>query len=225
MIGALTGLVLWGLPASAAVVENGSFEDTFSQTGSNYGQRFDDLMSGPGSSWDVWSSIAGWTTDSGAGIEIQSNRTLTEVDAYDGNHYVELDSNSNSSMFQDVLLDVGHYVMTFFYGPRTNNSGTNGINYSLTGLFQGSVGGPGDTTARTIGFWSQVSEAFNVQTAGTYRLRFGASGLSDSYGGLIDAISIAPTVAPVPLPLPVVLLASGIVGLIAVRRVSAAGKK
>ncbi len=77
--------------AQAATVVNGSFEDTPGFSGSR--------------TWQVYNSIDGWSTTSGAGIEIQSNATLGGIDAQDGDKYVELDSHgsdSNSMMSQDI---------------------------------------------------------------------------------------------------------------------------
>lgn len=206
--------------SDASPVLNGSFETPFAGAGiRNGGQSFERLQSGPGASWNIWQSIPGWTSAFGAGIEIQSNRTLGQIDAFDGQHYVELDSNDNSSMFQDVLLNRGAHMLSFMYSPRTGNPATNGIDYALSGLFGGSVSGPGLETP--LGAWTRVTQVFNVAAAGTYRLSFAASGRNDSYGGLIDAVSIAPdpagALSEVPLPAGLVLLASAGAALLSSR--------
>jgi len=89
--------------AANAVVINGDFEDvtTLDPTGLVKGNKLSNLAT-TGSSWDVFSEISGWKTTNGAGIEVQTNRTLGSIDAHSGQHYIELDShpraNSNSTM-------------------------------------------------------------------------------------------------------------------------------
>jgi hypothetical protein len=204
----LAGLVSGAVQAS--IVTNGSFEDPFATPGTrNGGQVFGQLLGGPGTSWNVWDAIPGWTTGSGAGIEIQSDRTLGSIDAAQGSHYVELDSTANSSMFQRVLLGVGRYELSFAYSPRTRDAASNGIDYSVDGLLTGRIDGP-DGASR-VGVWTTVSRGLDVRTAGSYVLSFGATGRSDSYGGLIDSVAITPSAVPVPAAL--VLLATALGGL------------
>ena len=206
--------------AQASVV-NGDFETDPGVAGKKHGQSFSQLNSGPGSSWDTWDSLAGWQADGGYGIEVQSNRTLGSIDAYSGSHYVELDSDNNSSMYQDLTLDTGRYDLRFAYSPRTNDPATNIIDFGVSGLFSASVAGPSGTHA--VGQWSLISYVFDVTTAGTYRLSFAASGTSDSYGGLLDAVSLrGPSDAPppVPLPAPALLLGAALAGLGLLRRKS-----
>lgn len=215
--------VIAATTAQAAVVQNGGFEQSFANKGLNFGQTFDQLQSGPGSSWDVFKTASGWTSITGAGIEIQSNRTLKSINGHDGQHYVELDSNNNSDMFQDVVLAVGDHVLSFFYSPRSKNAATNGIDFSVSGLLSGNVTGPGGVLGTAVGAWTEITQKFTVATAGTYTLGFAATGSSNSYGGLLDAVSITPSgqpVAPpaVPLPASVLLLGGGVAGLFSVRR-------
>lgn len=214
---ALAVVLLAGVGAEAATVQNGSFEDPFKTRGKNHKQNFDNLAAGRGSSWEVWDAVPGWTTSSGSGIEIQSDRTLSGINANQGSHYVELDSNRNSSMFQEVLLEAGQHVLNFFYSPRTSDSGTNAISFSVGTLLNGSIGGAGSTYSTRPGLWTAVSEAFNVINAGTYRLNFSATGRSDSIGGLVDTVSIT-TPPSIPLPAPLFLLGSAIVATFALRR-------
>lgn len=217
LFAALAVALLAGVGAQAATVQNGSFEDSFKTRGKNHNQKFDNLAAGRGSSWEVWDAVPGWTTSSGSGIEIQSNRTLSGINANQGSHYVELDSNRNSTMFQDVLLEAGQHVLNFFYSPRTSDSGNNAIAFSVGTLLNGSIGGAGGTYATQTGLWTAVSEVFNVTNAGTYRLSFSATGRSDSIGGLVDSVSIT-TPPAVPLPAPLFLLGSAVIATFAIRR-------
>lgn len=210
------GLLTMGTANSASLLTNGSFEDSTAVTGKNNGATFSQLNTGPGASWDVWDNLNGWTKGSGSGIEVQSNRTLGSIDAQEGVHYVELDSNNNSSMFQDVFLAAGDYVLSFFYSPRTGNANTNGIDVSLGGVYSESFAGPGGALGSAVGTWSAIVRNITVGTDDTYRLTFGATLANDSYGGLIDNVALVGTngtPAPVPLPAPALLLGAALGGL------------
>lgn len=191
---ALLAGALLAAPASAVVV-NGSFEDN----------------PGP-ANWDVYPSIPGWTS-TGGGIEIQTVNTLG-LTPHDGDYYVELDSTSNSTMTQSIVLTTGRYLLSFWYSPRIDGPGTNGIAYSIGDLLD-SITGPANDPMddNQVGNWIEVTQEFFV-TAGTYNLTFTAVQQSDSLGGLIDDVSIA----PVPVPAAGFLLLAGLGGLAALRR-------
>lgn len=205
------------MPACAAsIVTNGSFETGVPGNvgGLNFNSNFNNLNTS-GSSWDVWKKLNGWTTLSGPGIEVQSNRTLPTINAQEGTRYVELDSNKNSSMGQNIALKAGQYLLSFWYSPRTADPKTNGIEYAIGSLVSGKVTNGNPVGARP-GTWTLVSVLFKVKTAGSYLLAFGAAGTSDSYGGLLDNVSVDP--APVPLPAAGVGLVLGLGSLAAMRR-------
>ena len=198
---ALATGVLLSLPAHAAtIVQNGSFED-FNTAGLN------------GSGWGVFTSIPGWTRISGAGIEIETNPTLSTIDAHDGRAYVELDSHNNSAMAQSVALGVGRYELTFWYSPRRNTVDDNGIDYSIAGI-SGTISGPSTNPFTAVGLWTEITTVFTVGVAGTYNLVFGASGANNSYGGLIDSVSIS----AVPVPAAGFMILGAFGGLAALRR-------
>jgi hypothetical protein len=208
-----------GVTASASpVVVNGSFETGVPGNtagllnGATYGN-----MPTSGPSWDLWSGLNGWKQAKPGGIEVQTNPTLSSIDAQNGNYYVELDTTGNSAMFQNVALHVGRYVMSFWYSPRTGNVRSNGINYQLSGL--GVVGkADSNTPGASVGQWTQISVAFFVSTAKNYRLTFAASGTSDGYGGLLDNVQIE----GVPVPASGFALFGALGGLAALRRRKAA---
>lgn len=201
--------------SSAATVMNGGFDEAPGVKG-HRGNTFEDMPTAAhgGHSWDIWSSLPGWTTTRGAGIEVQSDRTLGGIDAHSGQYYVELDSHNNSSMEQVLSLKKGTYDLSFWYAPRTNRSGSNGIAFSV-GSMADSVTGPNGTYRR--GEWTEVTRRFTIDADGDYALSFAATGRSDSYGGLIDTVGIS----AVPLPATALLLLGGLAGLGAMRRKSA----
>lgn len=191
LVGAFATAIAGG--ASAATVINGSFEQTPGFSGNR--------------NWQVFKSIEGWTTTNGAGMEIQSNRTLRAIDAHEGNHYVELDSHgrgSNSTISQSIVFKAGIYDLSFYYAPRTASDHTNGIEFSVGDYLLDQVAGPSGRYGRLD--WTLVTRRFEVETEGAYDLSFSAIGKQDTYGGLIDNVSIA----AVPLPASAVLLLGGL---------------
>ncbi|SET70334.1 VPLPA-CTERM sorting domain-containing protein [Paracoccus homiensis] len=201
---AVAGVLVAGA-ASAATVVNGGFEDVsgLNKGGLNKGK------------YGIYESISGWTKATGGGIELQNNATLGNRDANSGNWYVELDSTRNSSMYQDITFSTaGVYAMSFFYAPRTKTPGDNGVSYSIANGSSELVSGLVDGVAPAD--WMKVtSGSFKVDAGDTLRLTFSAEGISNSLGGFIDDVSIA----PVPLPASALLLMGALSGMgIAARR-------
>lgn len=216
-LGALAIVAVSAVSGNAAVVLNGSFEQDAGLA--QDGQAFSTLVSGTGSnSWSVFSSLPGWTTVSGAGIEIQTKNTLSTIDPIAGDHYVELDSNNNSSMKQTIQFDsIGRYMLSFLYSPRDNNTASNVIDYSIANL-SGSVSGPSSNPLTQVGSWTKITALFDITQIGAYDLKFTANGTNNSLGGFIDDVSIS----AVPLPAGGVLLLTAFAGFAALRRRKAA---
>ena len=218
--GALT-LGLLGAPAHAVVV-NGGFEDTSSSnpTGFVNGNTLASLAGKSGNkSWDVFTAIPGWTTTAGSGIEVQTNGTLTSIDAQSGMHYVELDSHpspsSNSSMTQTLNLSRGDYLLEFYYSPRNSTANSNGIAYTVMSvldetLLAGDITGPSVPAGTSVGVWTLISTLFSVKSGDSpVALTFAAFGKQDTLGGFIDSVSLS-KVGEVPVPAALPLLATGI---------------
>jgi len=187
--------------AQAATLTNGSFEDIGSTS-----------LNGGG--WSFFNSIPGWT-----GVpegEVQSDRTIGQVDAQDGEYYIELDTRQNATISQEVALETGKYMLSFFYSPRVNDpsNGTNDMLFEIAGLLSGSVRNAPDGVYpyRT---WTEVSRVFEVAQADTYRLSFTGAGAENESNGcgdcgaLIDNVSLA----PVPLPASLLFLLAGLASL------------
>lgn len=183
---ALTAIIIGfgSLPAMATtsnLVVNGSFED-LSGTG----------LGSP--AWNVYKSIPGWTTLSGAGIELQSGNVAGK--AFDGKVLVELDShnaNSNSAMTQALKLKRGLYELSFAYMGRVagNPDDTNRIDYAVLGTaLKGTV-------SKSFGAWEIVTALFRTKGDGV-TLLFAAGGKQDSLGGYLDHVAITPAAVPLP---------------------------
>lgn len=175
--------------ASANSIANGSFEDTTQNSGT----------------WSVYSSINGWTTVSGAGIEIRNNVIGT---AQDGNNFVELDSHNNSAMAQTIATSANSfYDLSFYYSPRISQpDSTNGISVFWNDVLIGDITAQGSS----LNVWTLYS--FTVKGTGSDVLKFAATGLNDSLGGNLDNVSLTPS--PVPLPAAAWLFGSALIGFI-----------
>lgn len=227
LLGAAAALTLLPAVASAATIVNGSFEQGGGAVALD-GQAFSTLAAGTGNnSWSVFTALPGWTKISGDGIEIQTNNTLTTINAQDGQHYVELDSNNNSGMRQVVnFTSTGRYELTFWYSPRDSRTESNLIDYALTqvaspftNLLNGTVTGPsGGPPVTAVGLWTEITLEFLITQTGNYNLDFIADGTNNSYGGFIDNVSVA----AIPLPAGGLLLIGALGGLALLRRRKAA---
>jgi hypothetical protein len=173
---AATGLVLaaFGAQASTNLVQNGSFESNVIASGT----------------WATFNNLVGWT--GGPTIELRNNVAGT---AQDGKNFVELDTNRNSSMFQDIF-GTGLVNLSFFYSARPGvAANSNGLSVQF-GSFTDTVlkkvaGGP-------VHNWMQYTlNNFQLNVSGITRLTFAAIGRSDGLGGSLDNVSVT-AVSPVP---------------------------
>lgn len=159
--------LLTTLSAQAGIV-NGSFEADPQGAGS----------------WNIYNNLTGWL-GGGAGIELRNGVAGT---AQDGVKYVELDTRTNSSMWQTVLTDAGqHYDLTLWYSPRAGvNSNSNAIEVWWDGAMLGTMNGSGVGAANHV--WRQY--AFSVVGTGSNTLRFAAAGNADGLGGSLDNVRL-----------------------------------
>lgn len=148
------------------LVVNGSFEDPAIA----------------GGTFNISTTIPGWTSDSGDGIEVQNNAVLA---ASDGNQLVELDSNNNSNMYQDIATGgTGEFQLSFDYSPRPGvDAASNGIEVYWDGVLL-------DTLTGDVAGFTTHTYVVNGSANPDTRLEFRAVGTNDSLGGFVDNVSV-----------------------------------
>ncbi|MYM95726.1 FxDxF family PEP-CTERM protein [Duganella vulcania] len=190
--------LLSGANAFAAPVElliNGSFEANHQSA----------------NTWANYANLTGWTGGE-HGIELRNH---VDGVAAQGVNFVELDTNKNSSMFQSVQTVLGqHYTLTFQFENRP------GVALSSQGL---SVDWGGAEIAHVNnslnGAWETRSYSL-IGDGSAMKLKFIATGTSDSYGTSLDNVSLT-TAVPEPETYAMMLAGLGLVGVVARRRKAA----
>jgi hypothetical protein len=180
----VSGLLLFSSSAQASLILNGSFEDP----------------NIPFNSFAIFGSIPGWTTTFGGGIEIQDH---VAGSPYDLDQFVELDSTVNSGMIQTPIATVAGttYVVSFAYSPRPNRSASdNGIEAYFNDVLLISLAADGLSNTS----WT-VHNFLVTPTGAISSLEFRAVGNSTSFGGYLDAVSVA-----VPEPSALLLLGTAL---------------
>ena len=165
----LTAFVLGPAAKSDAnLIVNGSFETTPTPL--------------PGSNWDLFDSILGWTS-SGAPIEI-GHGDVYGVSGHVGNNVLELDSTGNATVSQTVTITTaGNYQLSFLAALRA------GVGIASQGF---SVVWNGVTLdSNTPGSTSMSSFVYGINALpGSYVLSFVGIGTNDSLGTLIDDVQL-----------------------------------
>ncbi len=197
----MVSLTVFSAFSNASLITNGSFELlTFDDNSQSHGVVFNTNLqayANRSSAWDVFYSLPGWKTSYGNGIELQKN-VVTR--SQEGSHHVELDSHprdaSNAVMTQTInSLTIGnHYLLEFYYKPRTNNLNDNGINVfwydSLIDFdLDLAVDYRTESTSSLTPNWALQSVTFTAQAA-SMDLSFGSFGQQNTLGGLIDNVSL-----------------------------------
>lgn len=186
--------------APTNLVVNGSFEDNTVNNGKHVNL----------------SSINGWAVvgGPGTGFEVRHNNVGA---AHDGNNFIELDTNGNTTIQQlfSSLTAGQSYDLSFWYSPRIDQpSTTNGISVLWNGQ---SLAGTITADGGKKNLWTEYHFTVAAQS-GANTLAFAALGNSDTLGGNLDGVSLIAQTAPVPEPASVGLMALGLGVLACVRR-------
>lgn len=203
---AVSAIALASVGAQAAVppvnlIQNGSFEENLINSGS----------------WDILynGQLFDWATGK-YGVELRNN--VAGV-AQDGLNFVELDTTKNSWMSQTVNISTaGSYLLSFWYNSRPDNGSRPANTDKLSWSFAGQDGEvmKNYTTDNSL-TWSQFTRTFTFDAPTTLTLRFSAKGVSDSYGGSLDNVSLT-NVTPVPEPESYAMFLAGLGLMVAIAR-------
>jgi hypothetical protein len=178
----VAALSLTGISA-ANIVVNGGFENPAVPTGS----------------FTLFPAIPGWTLASGPSIEIQNHAAGSP---FEGQQLLELDSDANSSVYQDLVTTPISYTLSFAFSPRPGvavNSMQVFWNGSLLDTLNASGTGLSDTQ------WT--THAYTVTATGsTTRVQFTGIGPSDSFGEYLDNVMVS----NVPEPASLLTVAAGL---------------
>jgi len=190
LLSALLAASFGAAHAGPNLVVDGSFEDQSQAAGT----------------WSVYNAINGWTTVSGAGIEVRNNVVGA---AYEGVNFVELDSYSNSAMAQTLTTVAGAtYDLSFAYSARPGvSAGSNVIQVLWDGIALAAVTANGSNLSDND--WNVFK--YTVTGSGSDTLTFRAIGVNDSLGGSLDAVSVTAAV-PEPSTYAMMFLGLGLIG-------------
>lgn len=173
----------------------------------------------PAGSWEGYKdSILGWSSGNGYKIEIQKSGTVGSSLAYEGNQYLELDSDGNSKVMQQINGSAGEYNLSFYYSPRPNTASgsTNDFKVFFDGQEVFSATNLKPDSRYT--FWSSFTNTVTAMNDNPW-LVFQGAGNQDSLGAFIDAVSLTKTqTTPTPIPAAAWLFITGLSGLAVLRR-------
>ena len=178
------------------LVRNGSFEDL---TG---------ITMNP--TWAQSSALTGWSSTNDAKFEIQLAGTPSFATAYDGAHYLELNSNKLGGITQTLSTIAGQsYALAFGYANRQGAGAASSFEVYWGDTLIASL-----NTASTT--WTSYSGGTPLlATSDATTLAFVSTGPSSnpSYGSYLDGVSVT-TVSAVPEPETYAMLLTGL-GLMA----------
>lgn len=210
-IAALAALATAGAAnAATELVVNGSFESNV--IASPYAQL---------------SAVTGWTSSVGGNtaFEIQKGATQGGLGGFnpvaaDGTQYLELNTESLSSLSQSIATTAGGtYALSFAYSGRPD---TPGGASSLMNVYWGStLLTPTALVGNTGGVWQSYSQNLTALGSSTV-LRFESIGpvSAPTYGSYLDNVSVMAAV-PEPETYAMMLLGLGLLGFMARRKPAA----
>lgn len=203
------------------LISNGSFESPTVTPGS-----FQDFLSGS-------SALTGWTVVGNAGTEVSIvSTTFTQSGfsfvAEDGSQWLDLTGDGTNNMTegvaQTVATNVGHlYSLSFWVGNVVNPGGgfgtTSTVGVSENGTSLGNFTNSGGVGTSILN-WEMFSTTFVATSSSTTIQFLNGDPSSDNSNGL-DNISLSdqgPSGTPTPEPASLVLVASGVLSALGLRR-------
>lgn len=177
---------------SQNLIHNGSFEEH--------------VVNG---SWNLFDDLPGWTLVDGPGFEVQ--RGVMGWDAYDGNQWLELDSDQNgpgggsfnneqgsTTISQEVQTVVGQfYMLTLAFSPRPgveDNRLAISWNDEVIQEVQASGLGLQNTS------WQEISILIQADSLSS-SISLADRSFNDTLGTLVDGVSLVAVPAPATLSL------------------------
>ena len=159
--------------SNANSIVNGSFEDPFCG-GST--------PCSPGGNWGLFESIPGWTSPVGV-IEIGA-ASVYGITGHHGNQVLELDATGNATVAQ-VVAGTGTYTLSFLYADRVG-----GLVESFDVFWNGGLVASLFTPPNPPGGVMSPFSTTVVATGAFNTLEFRGTGVSDSFGALIDDVQL-----------------------------------
>jgi hypothetical protein len=189
-------LVAGAVSAHANLIQNGSFENNGSNLAANYGL------------WQTYNSINGWSNT--GYVEIQNNGLFGAGSvAADGTKWLELDSYSSYSITTQSFAAVAGqtYTVSFAFAGRPDAPASDDIMLVTLNGAQKSFA----TVPSAAGALNWTTASFNFVSTGSDFLSFKDGGPSNSYGMLLDNVSV--NVAAVPEPATLGLFGIGLLAM------------
>ena len=180
--------------ASANIVVNGSFETP--DVNGNWGQFPND-------------QVGGWFAEQDS-MEVGAG-SVYGVTGYTGSQVLELDSDFNAKISQNVNTSLSSYTLTVDAALR---AGTDASTASLDVLWNNIVIGSIAPTSNVL-----TTYTFIVTGTGSIdKLSLLGTETSDRYGAIVDNITLNSAAAPVPEPASLAVIGVGIAGFLRRRR-------